>query len=132
MPTRILDLYLQDIAISTGTNEDWLDGWGYYDDNGAPIPLAGIEFSGMLRPVAESERVDLILATDGVPVVAGRVRAPLVVGGASGNVLSINAPAAIIGRVQPGDYVFDILAAADGYVRRTATGTVSLVQGVTR
>ena len=121
--TNILMLPLVKCTAQVGTNEDWLDGFAFFvdDEETEEIDLSGIYFEMEMRAVPPDPSVAVrASSTEGTLNVAGHT-------------LSINVPAATMAHVPPGDYVFDIIAKAEGRQRIIVQGTAMVVfQGITR
>jgi hypothetical protein len=122
MPTNILYMPPVTMDMTVGTNEDWIDGLEYQDlaTPPNPIDLTGITFEMELRSVAQAATVVLLAATDNDFI---RV---------AGNTWQLLVPAPTMLLIPPASYVFDMLGFGDGYTRRLASGTVTVVLGVTR
>lgn len=120
--TTILNIQKQSIAVVVNTNEDWLTNVAFVDGGGAATVLDGIAFTTKLRHIADDATVW---------ITAGTATADMTITGGS-NVLKFNVLAARMAKVQPGDYVFDVLATADGHTRALVSGTLSVLHGVTR
>lgn len=91
-------------TFTVANNADWLDSIAFTVSS-APIDITGIAFEANMRSEAGGHEIFLALSTG-----AGT----LTNGGASG-VLSFNVPALTMGKLNPGNYVIDILAIADGH-----------------
>jgi hypothetical protein len=111
-----------DMSMTVGNNEDWIDGLEYQDLQSPPQPidLTGIEFEMELRSAAQAATVVLLAATDNNLI---RV---------AGNTWQLLVPAPTMLLIPPATYVFDMLGFGDGYTRMLASGTVTVVLGVTR
>jgi len=122
MATNILYMPSVVMAMTAWTNADWLDGLEYWDQQTPPqaIDLAGIEFEMEMRSTAPAATVVLKATTDNQLIVV------------YANTWQLIVPAPTMSLIPPASYVFDILAVADGRIRSIATGTVDIVQGVTR
>ncbi|WP_018261374.1 hypothetical protein [Methylobacterium sp. WSM2598] len=130
MPTRILDLPLLTVAVTTALNEDWRDALQFPDASNVPIPLDGIMFRGTVRGTTDGAAY-FYLASPSLITPTGVPRADLVVGG-DGTVLGILCPVLKMREGQAGQYVFDIRAFADGVTRRVVTGTALIERGIDR
>lgn len=122
-PTNILNLPVAILLIDTPTNADWLDGLEYWDaapPGGNPIDLAGIEFAMEMRTSPPVATVVLRATTTN-----GYIRV-------YANTWQFLVPARIMLGIPPADYVFDVLAFADGYTRNLVQAQVTVLQGVTR
>jgi len=116
--TEILSLPLLRRVLATGTNEDWLSEISFTKPAGRPFDLTGIGFECALRaPGTIDPIIYASTANGGLAVSDGRVH------------FAVAAPA--MASVPPGDYPYDLLATADGHVRRVVTGIVSVIAGVT-
>jgi len=122
MATNILYMPSVVMAMTAWTNADWLDGLEYWDQQTPPqaIDLAGIEFEMEMRSTAPAATVVLKATTDNQLIVV------------YANTWQLIVPAPTMSLIPPASYVFDMLAVADGRIRSIATGTVDIVQGVTR
>ncbi len=123
MATNILYIPVAIVTASTMTNADWLDGLEYWDappPGGNPIDLAGIAFDMQVRAAPPAATVALHASTDN-----GLIRV-------YANTWQLLVPSRTMLLVPPGDYVFDVLARADGYTRNIAVATVSVLLGITR
>jgi hypothetical protein len=121
--SNILLLPIVILGIETSTNADWLDGLEYWDDvppAGNPISLEGIDFAMEMRTSPPVATVVLRATTSNKLI---RVYE---------NTWQLLVPAPTMLLVPPGDYVFDLLAFADGYTRNLVQATVSVLQGITR
>jgi hypothetical protein len=122
MPTNIFLLPLVEIEFETGANEDWLDSVLYYEDDGVtPIDLTGISFRMQVRKRAEDATVYIDASTDNGLLSAGS-------NGVLGRIIFEDHMKAI----KPGNYVFDVVAEADGHACRVEYGSLTIVEGVTR
>jgi hypothetical protein len=122
-PTNILNLPIVILAIETSTNADWLDGLEYHDappPDGAPIDLTGISFELEMRSSPPVATVVLHASTKN-----GLIRV-------YANTWQLLVPSQTMMLVPPGDYVFDVLARADGYTRNLVQATVAVNLGITR
>lgn len=122
MATNILYMPAVVMQMTVGNNEDWIDGLEYQDEQtpAEPISLDGIDFEMEMRVVAQSATVVLRAATDNNLI---RV---------AGNTWQLLVPAETMLLIPPATYEFDMLGHGDGYTRRLAQGTVTVVLGVTR
>ena len=122
-PTNILNLPIAILNIATSTNADWLDGLEYWDGpppDGQPIDLTGISFEMEMRTSPPVATVVLRASTANKLI---RVYA---------NTWQLLVPAPIMAIVPPGDFVFDLLARADGYTRNLVQAAVRVDLGITR
>jgi hypothetical protein len=110
------------MAMTVATNADWLDGLEYWDLQAPPQPidLDGIAFELELRSSPPAATVVIQASTDNGLIVV------------YDNTWQLLVPAATMLLLPPATYVYDMLGVADGYTRMLASGTVSVVQGVTR
>ena len=122
MATNILYMPSVVMAMTAWTNADWLDGLEYWDQQTPPqaIDMGGIEFEMEMRSTAPAATVVLKATTDNQLIVV------------YANTWQLIVPAPTMSLIPPASYVFDMLAVADGRIRSIATGTVDIVQGVTR
>jgi hypothetical protein len=122
MATNIL--YMPQVAMdmTVTTNADWLDGLEYHDLQvpSQPINLAGIAFELEMRANPPDATVVLRCATDNGYIVT------------YANTWQLLVPATVMEIVPPATYAYDMLGMADGYTRILSSGTVTVVQGVTR
>jgi hypothetical protein len=121
--TNILQLPVVECTVQTGNNEDWIDGFAFYEDSAAtiPIPLDGIVFEMEVRANPPEYSVVIRGSThDGTLTVVH-------------NVLQMNIRASQMASVPPQDYVFDVVA-YDGYRHRIIIrGTqMTVFEGITR
>jgi hypothetical protein len=108
---------------NTSTNADWLDGLEYMssaDVSAVPIDLTGIDFEMDMRAAPSLATVVLRATT-----VNGLIRV-------YANTWQFLIPASVMELVPPGDYVFDMLAHADGYTRNIVYAQVAILLGITR
>jgi len=122
MATQIL--YMPQVAMdmTVSTNADWLDGLEYHDlqTPAQPIDLAGIAFELEMRANPPDATVVLRCGTDNGLIVV------------YANTWQLLVPATTMILLPPATYVYDMLGMADGYTRILSSGTVVVVQGVTR
>jgi hypothetical protein len=111
-----------EMTMTVGNNEDWIDGLEYQDLQSPPQPidLTGIEFEMEMRIVAQAATVVLRAATDNNLILV------------AGNTWQFFVPAETMLLIPPATYEYDLLGHGDGYTRRLANGTVTVVLGVTR
>lgn len=122
MSTNVLLLPIVELEATVFNNAGWYDQVAILSA-GVALPLDGIALHGQLRSrYAANPLVALDLTTAN-----GR----LTNSGATG-IAGFYVGADLIGELQPGDYVFDVLAAADGVTLPFIRGTIHLLQGVTR
>lgn len=123
MITNILNMPIAILTIETATNADWLDGLEYHDappPSGVPIDLTGIAFDMEMRTAAPVATVVLHASTAN-----GLIRV-------YANTWQFLIPSRTMMLVPPGDYVFDLLARADGYTRNIVQAAVLVDLGITR
>jgi hypothetical protein len=123
MPTNILYLPVAILTVTAATNADWLDGLEYWDDvppDGNPIDVTGISFDMQMRTAPPLSTVVLHASTDN-----GLIRV-------YANTWQLLVPARTMMLVPPGDYVFDLLARADGYTRNIVQAVTTVFLGITR
>lgn len=121
--TNILMLPLIQCQITTGTNEDWIDGFAFFADDAEtqPLSLDGIQFEMEMRAFPPDHNVAVRGSSQ-----EGTLQV-------SGNVMGMNIPASQMTMVPPGDYTFDILAYDGNRYRIIVQGTACVVfQGITR
>lgn len=123
---NLLALPRVDMAVEVFTNEDWLDTLAYYDLAGNPLSLEGIRFALEMRHAVEDATALISITNNPDDDPTGGV---III---SGNQFSISVPLEKMSRVPRGDYVFDAVGNADGMQRVVMTGTVAVVEGVTR
>jgi hypothetical protein len=126
MTTQLLSIPRVDLTIEVFTNEDWLDALAYYDLANNPILLDGIHFALEMRHAVE-EVTALISITNNPD--DDQTGGKIVI---TGNQFAINVPLSKMSRVPKGDYVFDAIGNADGMQRVIMTGTIAVVEGITR
>jgi hypothetical protein len=123
VPTNILLLPIVILSIETSTNADWLDGLEYHTappPDGDIIDLTGISFDMELRSSPPVATVVLHASTDN-----GLIRV-------YANTWQLLVPSTTMMLIPPGDYVFDMLARADGYTRNLVQASVLVDLGITR
>jgi hypothetical protein len=131
--TNILALPLAQVSMMTGTNEDMVESVLFQvGGTGSPslgvppnqLDLRGIDFAMYVRRSIDDHEVLLTLSSDDRTLVVG----------AFPNIgfLLFYLPVAQMKFQQPGNYVADVVASADSYVRRTLLINLSIVEGVTR
>jgi hypothetical protein len=126
MATNLLALPRVQCTFEVFTNEDWLDALAFYDPDGNPLLLDGIYFAMEARK--EVEDVTALISITNSPYddpTGGQIVT-------SGNEFRIDVPLSKMSRVPRGDYVFDAVGSAEGMQRVVITGTLSVVEGVTR
>lgn len=120
--TNIRSLPLISVEATTSTNEDWRDGFAFFEDEAGTIPilLDGIDFEMEVRH----------LATDATVVLRGTsADGSLVV---NFNALVLNFTVDRMKLIPPLDYVFDIVMRAEDRTRVLARGNLTVTLGVTR
>jgi hypothetical protein len=122
MATNILYMPQVSMDMTVATNADWLDGLEYQDLQTPPQPidLSGIALELEMRSSPPAATVVLKAATDNDLIII------------YDNTWQLLVPATTMLLIPPATYVFDMLGRADGYTRTLASGTVTVVQGVTR
>ena len=130
--TQILNLPLLTFAVTIANNEDWADSWPYLDASGAPISLAGLTLTMMLRARAEDANVLIVASSISGPVNGLPQNGSLGTGGAGLNVVGLSIPKPAVSRLSPGAYVFEVQATGDGLSRNIATGPVTVEAGIVR
>lgn len=117
----------------TGNNEDMVESVLFQvGGTGSPslgippnqLDLRGIDFAMYVRRSVADHEVLLTLSTDDHSLVVG--------GFPNIGFLLFYVPVAQMNFQQPGNYVADVVASADSYVRRTLFINLSIVEGVTR
>lgn len=128
MATNILALPLAALAIVTGNNEDWIDSVKFVvgDAEGPQLDLRGIEFEMELRRQAIDHEVILNASTEEDPQTI-YIGAPPNVG-----YLLIHITRDEMKTRMAGEYVGDVVAKADGFVRRCLEINLTIVEGVTK
>jgi hypothetical protein len=121
-PTNILLLPVVLMSVETLTNADWLDGLEYWTDEShdTPIDLTGISFEMEMRAAPQFATVVLHAST-----VNGLIRL-------YANSWQLLVPSTTMLLIPTGDYVFDMLARADGYTRNLIQASVKVDLGITR
>jgi hypothetical protein len=120
--SNLLILPLVQIVGTTGTNEDWLDGLAFFEDDAEtmPINILGIEFAMQMRQITEDATVALEASqADGRIIVTG-------------NYLYFDVPAAQMSTITPADYVFDVVGTDNKNSRIIVQGQYTVFEGVTR
>jgi hypothetical protein len=126
MTTQLVALPRVDCTIEVFTNEDWLDAIAFYDLDGNPLVLDGISFAMEARHQVEDVTALISITNDPRDDPAGgRIVT-------TGNQFLIDVPIEKMARVPRGDYVFDAVGNADGLQRVIITGTLTVIEGVTR
>lgn len=126
MTTQLLAIPRVEATIEVFTNEDWLDTLAYYDVLGNPISLQGIAFALEMRHAVEDATALISITNDpDDDPTGGRIII-------TGNQFQISVQLSKMSRVPKGDYVFDAVGNADGMQRVIMTGTVAVIEGVTR
>lgn len=118
--TNLLLLPVVSLEVMVGTNEDWIDGLAFYDNNMNPLALDGIEFRMTLRHLIDDATA---------PITASTTDGDLVT---SSNVFNFNVLVTTMSEVPPADYVMDVIGIADGHQRIIMQGAVTVFEGVTR
>lgn len=132
--TNVLMLPQLQATFAVANNSDWTDQIKFLqpsvpDDPNSelvPLDLTGITFRGQMRPSTDSPVVALTVGTDDSTIVNSGVD----------GMLTWNVPAASFLGMEPGNYVFDLLAMGDGHVinlfEKAGAATVIVNEGVTR
>jgi hypothetical protein len=128
IPTNVLALPVADAVMETGTNEDWIDCFVYYVDDGTTTPpqldLRGIDFELEVRRTPPDNEVILMATTKNGSILRGF---PPNVG-----YLIFNISDEAMASRSPGTYVGE-LRADDGIYRRvTIHIDLTIQQGITR
>lgn len=126
MATQLLSIPRVDMTVEVFTNEDWLDTLAFYDLLNNPISLEGIRFALEMRHAVEDVTALISITNNPDDDPTGGV---III---TGNQFAISVPLSKMSRVPRGDYVFDAIGNADGMQRVVMTGTISVVEGVTR
>src|SRR5262245_41086333 len=129
MATNLLILPRVNLTIQVFTNEDWQDRLAFYDLNGNPISLDGIAFALECRRHVDDAEALISISTDPYDDKTG---GDLIIEGDDENILHIAVPMSKMLRVPWGGYVFDATGNADGMQRVILTGTLTVIEGVTR
>ncbi len=117
----VWELPLIDLQFEVGTNEDWVDSIELLDEDGVTaLDLTGIAFRLQVRKTAPDHTVLIDASTAAGSLLVGN------------GVVGLYVLEDTMRGVPPGDYVLDIVGEKDGRVSRLATGTVKVLQGVTR
>lgn len=128
MATNILAIPLVQMGVSTSNNEDWLESMLYLvDADPEPIDqldLRGIVFLMEVRREADDHEVILQASTDDGTLAIG---APPDYG-----FLRINVPVTEMRTQKAGNYVADITATADNFIRVVVQMNLTIVEGVTK
>lgn len=121
--SNILLLPLYEVVVETRSNEDALGNFGFESgEPKQPLSLAGIDFRMQVR--AGGARI--------VHLDASLANGRLAILGDHSHVLAIAIDQAVMARLEPRDYDWDILAIADGHERRVLYGTWRHRLGVTK
>lgn len=124
--TNILALPQVELVVEVFTNEDWNDALAFYDLDGNPIILEGISFAMEARHQVEDATAMIGITNDPMDDKTG---GEIIL---DYNVLQIHVPFSKMLLVPWGGYVFDVVGNADGIQRVIMTGTMTVVEGVTR
>jgi hypothetical protein len=126
MATQLLSIPLVNLTVQVFTNEDWLDALAYYDLANNPISLLGIHFALEMRHAVEDATALISITNnpDDDPV-GGKIII-------TDNQFAISVPVSKMLRVPRGSYVFDSVGTAEGLQRVVMTGTIAVIEGVTR
>ena len=126
LTTNLLALPYSILVVEVFTNEDWNDALAFYDNDGKALDLSGIAFSMEARH-AVGDATALISITNNPhdDTTGGQIVI-------SGNEFHINVPLSKMSRVPWGSYVFDAVGTAQGLQRVVFTGTMRVIEGVTR
>ena len=117
----VWELPLIDLQFEVGTNEDWVDSIELLDEDGVtPLDLTGIAFRLQVRKTAPDHTVLIDASTAAGSLLVGN------------GVVGLYVLEDTMHGVPPGDYVLDIVGEKAGRTARLATGTVKVLQGVTR
>ena len=117
----VWQLPLIDLQFEVGTNEDWVDSIELLDEDGVtPLDLTGISFRMQVRKTAPDHTVLIDASTTAGTMLVGN------------GVIGLYVLEDTMRGVPPGDYVLDIVGEKAGRAARLATGTVKVLQGVTR
>ena len=127
MATNLLALPHAILTVEVYTNEDWLDALAFYDTDGTtPLVLDGIRWAMEARHHVD-DATALISITNNPD--DDKTGGQIVI---VGNEFHIQVPFSKLKRVPWGSYVFDAVGDADGLQRVILTGTMTVVEGVTR
>jgi hypothetical protein len=124
--TQLLAIPRVEMTVEVFTNEDWLDALAYYDLANNPISLAGIHFALEMRHAVEDATALISITNNPDDDPTGGV---III---TDNKFAISVPLSKMMRVPRGDYVFDAVGSADGLQRVIMTGTIAVIEGVTR
>jgi hypothetical protein len=124
MRTNILSLPLAHLVIETGNNEDWIDVVAYVTPEEEPVDLRGIQFEMEIRRRPEAHEVILRATTENqwISIGAGRQNGHLI----------IYVPERQMRGYFAGQYVGDIRARDQRFVRRCLTIDLTIVEGITK
>ena len=123
---NLLALPYSILVVEVFTNEDWNDALAFYDNSLKPLDLSGISFAMECRHAVGDATAMISITNDprddktggGIVIVD--------------NEFHINVPLSKMSRVPWGSYVFDAVGTAQGLQRVIFTGTMRVIEGVTR
>lgn len=125
--TNILAIPLITLTVQVRNNEDWIDSLKYVVSDAVDAPqldLRGIDFELEVRRSAEDHEVILNATIKDGTLAIGL---PPDFG-----FLMITIPYSIMKTKEPGVYVADIRAKADGFVRICAYMNLTILEGITK
>lgn len=121
--TEITSLILFEMEVETRSNSNAPASLGFMVDEDTPIDLTGIAFKLQLRYPRTSRAV---------PLEATTANNTLLVGGVDNNYLTFAFTLEQMNLLPPGNYLFDLLAVADGLDVVVSHGTWTHILGITR
>jgi hypothetical protein len=130
--SNLLAMPLVTLAVTTGTNEDWISSVKYVVDDGSGVPteelpqfdLTGINFNMEVRRRAEDHEVVIRASSANGEIAIGE---PPDFG-----FLLINVPYEKVKDLNAADYVADIVGIDEISQRRVVIINIELAQGITR
>lgn len=124
MQTNILALPLAHLTIETGNNEDWVDVVAYITPEDEPVDLRGIDFEMEIRRRPEANEVVLRATSENQWISIGAVP--------NYGHLIIYVPEKEMRSYFAGQYVGDIRAKDERFIRRIVTFDLAIVEGITK
>jgi hypothetical protein len=126
MPTQLANLPLIRWDQETGNNEDWRNSTMLMMENDIdPFDLTGILFTCHVRQ--DPGLLVVRLAFDSSLSPAGWL-----INGLGDGTISFKVPASQMRRLEQDVYDYDVVGTADGITSRVITGTLNVVQGLTK
>ena len=122
--TNILSLPLAHLTVETGNSEDWLDVVAYVTPDDKPVYIRGIAFEMELRRRPEAHEVLLLANSDNRRISIGAVP--------QYGHLIIYVPESEMRTYFAGQYVGDIRARDQRFIRRCITFDLTIIEGITK